>query len=77
MTDLEIKILKNTLLNGQTVIFFPNAEQAMEVYKIGPVKLPPDETPEPSEVAFEKGFKRYVALYNVELNDFVIGERFK
>jgi hypothetical protein len=75
MTDREIRILKNALNNGSVVIFFPSAEQAMEVFKIGKISLPPDETPEPSEVAFEYGFKKYVALYNVQLNDFVIGER--
>jgi hypothetical protein len=73
MTDKDIETLRS-YVEDYEVIWFPENGEAHRVTGIGLVRTPKEEEPEPSDCAYidKDGRGKYVALYNVELDEFKI-----
>ena len=74
MTAEQIEVLKVCVANSKLVIWTPDLRTARTVISIGRAPVDAGGESEPSEVAYFAGGE-YVALYNVDLWDFVLGQR--
>lgn len=62
-------------VRGHSLYWAPDSETCRKVTYIGePPSCAPDDEPEPSWCAYFEGGE-YVALYNVEVGDFLMGTR--
>lgn len=73
MTDADIQELKKAVQGGSVVFWSPGDDTALRVRRIGPP--PKEKEPEPGECAYFLHGK-YAALYNANVEDFIVGVRF-
>ena len=70
MTDEHIAALKMLVGAGKEIFWLTPDNEIKQVVRVGPVKLPPDEEPEPTEVGYLPN-GTYIALSCCDPSEFI------